>query len=288
MYLASGILEGKNNNRSYQSAWKIWCGWCSARGMDPLNTHLNALLEFLAHRFQQGKSYRSLNVYRSAISSTFPQINGIPVGQHPLIVRLMKGAFHLRPQSPRYAATWPVHKLVTLTALALACRCSELQTIEVPGILFNEQGVQIVLQGLTKTSNDINPFKQLTIGQLKKDPLLCPVATLKQYLLSTKRLRDTPPKEKKLFLSYVKPHKPVTTSTIGCWIVSVLTASGVGAQFRAHSTRSAPVYQAIRAGIPVDTIYKQQVGVQSLYYQKKAQVEPKNLTKAVLSSEYTS
>ena len=221
-----------------------------------------------------------------AISSTFPQINDIPVGQHSLIVRLMKGAFHLRPQSPRYAATWPVHKvvtflkklgsstdlslkwlswkLVTLMALALACRCSELQTIEVPGILFNEQGVQIVLQGLTKTSNAINPFKQLTIGQLKEDPLLCPVATLKQYLLSTKRLRDTPPKEEKLFLSYVKPHKPVTTSTIGRWIVSVLTASGVGAQFRANSTKSASVSQAIRAGIPVDTFYKQQVGVQSL------------------------
>ena len=70
----------EKNNRSYQSAWKIWCGWCSARGMDPLNSHLNALLEFLAHRFQQGKSYRSLNVYCSAISSTFPQINDIPVG----------------------------------------------------------------------------------------------------------------------------------------------------------------------------------------------------------------
>ena len=169
--------------------------------MDPLNSHLSALLEFLAHRFQQGKSYHSLNVYCSAISSIFPQINDIPVGQHPLIVRLMKGAFHLRPQSPRYAATWPVHKvvtflkklgsstdlslkwlswkLVTLVALALACRCSELQTIEVPRILFNEQGVQIVLQGLTKTSNAINLFKQLTIGQLKEDPLLCPVATLK-------------------------------------------------------------------------------------------------------------
>ena len=129
---------------------------------------------------------------------------------------------------------WLSWKLVTLMALALACRCSELQTIEVPGILFNEQGVQIVLQGLTKTSNAINPFKQLTTGQLKEDPILCPVATLKQYLLSTNRLRDTLPKEEKLFL---KPHKPVTTSTIGHWIVSVFTASGVGAQFRAHSTR---------------------------------------------------
>ena len=24
----------EKNNRSYQSAWKIWCGWCSARGMN--------------------------------------------------------------------------------------------------------------------------------------------------------------------------------------------------------------------------------------------------------------
>ena len=106
------------------------------------------------------------------------------------------------------------------------------------------------------------------------------------------RLRDTPPKEKKLYLSYVKTHKPVTTSTIGRWIVSMLTASGVGAQFRAHSTRNAPVYQATRAGIPVDTIFQaagwRSKSVFEQYYQKKAQVEPKNLTKAVLSSEYTS
>ena len=137
----------------------------------------------------------------------------------------------------------------------------------------------------------INPSKQLTIGHLKEEPLLCPLATLKQYLSSTKRLSDTPPKEEKLFLSYVKPHKPVTTSTISHWIVSVLTASGVD-QFRAHSTRSTSVSQAIRVGIPVDTSLQAagwcSKSVFEQYYQKKVQVEPKNLTKAVLSSEYTS
>ena len=92
----------------------------------------------------------SLNVYRSAFLSTFPQINRVSVSQHPLIVRLMKGAFHLRPPTPGYEATWPVHKivsflknlgssdlllkwlswkLVTLMALALACRCSEPDTV---------------------------------------------------------------------------------------------------------------------------------------------------------------
>lgn len=226
----------------------------------------------------------------------------------------MKGVFHLRPPTPRYGATWPVHKvvsflkklgssadlslkwlswkLVTLMALALACRCSELQMIEVPGVLFNEHGVKIILLGLTKTSKATNPSKQFTIDELKEEPLLCPVSTLKHYLSSTKSLRDTPPKEKKLFLSYVKPHKPVTTSTIGRWIVSVLTASGVDAEFKAHSTRSASVSQAIRAGIPVDAILQaagwRSKSVFEQYYQKEVQMEPKNLTKAVLSSEHTS
>ena len=203
-------------------------------------------MEFLAHQFKQGKSYRSLNVYRSAISSTSPQIDGVSVGQHPLIVKLVKGAFHLRPPNPKYGATWPVHKVVLflkklgpsakltlkwlswklaiLIALALACRCSELQMIEVSGIFFDEQGVKIILQGLTKTSYASKPSKQFTIELLKEEPLVCPVITLKQYLSKTRRLRDTPQKEKKLFISYVKPHKPVTTPTIDRWIMSVLTA----------------------------------------------------------------
>lgn len=82
---------------------------------------------------------------------------------------------------------WLSWKLVTLMALALACRCSELQMIEVLGITFNEQGVVIGLQGLTKTSTAANPSKRFTVEQLKDESLLCPVATLRQYLSSTKR-----------------------------------------------------------------------------------------------------
>ena len=112
--------------------------------------------------------------------------------------------------------------------------------------------------------------------------MLCPVATLKHS--STKCLRDSLTKNK-LFLSYVKPHKPVTTVTIGHWIVLVFTVSGVDAEFKAHSTRSASVSQAISAGIPVDTILQaagwRSKSVFEQFYQKVVQVEPKNLTKAV-------
>ena len=73
---------------------------------------------------------------------------------------------------------------------------------------------------------------------------VCPVATLWQYLASTKSLRDPLLKGKGLFLSYAEPHKPVATSTIGHWIVSVLVSSGVDGKFRAciyYNTRSASI-----------------------------------------------
>ena len=66
------------------------------------------MVNFLAELFQQGYQYRSLNAYRSAISSVHEKIDGYEVGQHPLITRLIKGAFHERPPQPRYTATWDV------------------------------------------------------------------------------------------------------------------------------------------------------------------------------------
>ena len=118
MYLLLASQREKTN-KGYQSAWKIWFGWYSTRELDPLNSPLKFLLEYLAHQFQE---LWSLNVYRSAISSTFPRINGVAVGQHPLVVRLMKGTFHWRPPAPRYEATWPAHKVVSFLRNLLICR----------------------------------------------------------------------------------------------------------------------------------------------------------------------
>ena len=38
--------------------------------------------------------YRSLNAYRSAISSTHEKLDGVCVGEHPLVSRVLKGAFN--------------------------------------------------------------------------------------------------------------------------------------------------------------------------------------------------
>ena len=99
-------------NANYNSAWKKWENWCRGKHVLPFAADVSAILSFLADEFEEGKQYRSLNCYCSAISSTHLPIEGIPVGQHPLVIRL-KGAFNLRPPKPRYSQTWNVSLMLT-------------------------------------------------------------------------------------------------------------------------------------------------------------------------------
>ena len=47
----------------------------------------------LVYQFHQGKQYRSLNCYRSALSSVLAPIDGFDVCHHPLVCRILKGVF---------------------------------------------------------------------------------------------------------------------------------------------------------------------------------------------------
>ena len=97
--------------KSYDSLFGRWVSWCSERDTDPISGDIAEVVNFLAHLFQEGYQYRSLNAYRSAISSMHEKVDGYEVGQHPLVARLLKGAFHQRPPQPRYTATWEISKV---------------------------------------------------------------------------------------------------------------------------------------------------------------------------------
>ena len=54
----------------------------------------------------------------------------------------------------------------------------------------------------------------------------------------------------KLFISFIRPHKLVTTSTVGRWIKSVLSSAGIDTSvFKAHSVRGAAVTNACIEGV---------------------------------------
>ena len=88
--------------KSYSSAWGLWQGWSSKRHINPLSASLSDIANFLSSEFENGKQYSTLNTYRSAISATHPPIEGYPVGQHPIVCRLLQGMFNERPPQPRY------------------------------------------------------------------------------------------------------------------------------------------------------------------------------------------
>jgi len=43
---------------------------------------------------------------------THSQVEGVPIGQHPLVSRLMKGVYNCRPPQPRYSSTWDVDTVI--------------------------------------------------------------------------------------------------------------------------------------------------------------------------------
>ena len=137
------------------------------------------MVNFLAHLFKEGYQYRSLNSYRSAISSVHERVDGYEVGQHPLVSRVMKGAFNLRPPQPRYETTWDVTKvlnyieslgsseslslrdlswkLAMLLALTRPSRSADLVKLDLRFRRYSPEGVTFQEAGLAKQSRAGKP-----------------------------------------------------------------------------------------------------------------------------------
>ena len=169
------------SSQSYDSHFRKWLSWCSERGSDPISGSIGEVANFLAHLFEQGYQSRSLNAYRSAISSIHDKIDGMEIGKHPMITRLLKGAFHARPPLPRYTATWNVqsvleylegmgttsslslkqlsHKLCMLLAPTRPSRSADLASLQIDRCRFNPEGVTFLPAVLAKQSR---PCKALT------------------------------------------------------------------------------------------------------------------------------
>ena len=68
--------------------------------------------EFLADLFKQGLQHRSINMIRSAVFMTHSPMEGVPIGQHSSVCRLMRGIHNICPPTPQYTSTWYVDKVV--------------------------------------------------------------------------------------------------------------------------------------------------------------------------------
>jgi hypothetical protein len=80
--------------------------------VNSLSASIEDEIEFLTAEFQSDLQYSTLN-------STLPPFDGIPVGQHPLISRLLQGIFNYPNIKPLGIFKWLLHLLKTWEILVI-------------------------------------------------------------------------------------------------------------------------------------------------------------------------
>lgn len=244
------------------------------RDQDPLSSSLIEILEFLSHLHLSGKAYSTINVHRSMLSVTLEPINGIPIGKHPLIIKLMRGCYNKNPPKPKYSNLWDVSivlgfmksrgdneelclsmlskKLATLLAIVTLMRTSELASIDRESVKFSSSSASLALAKPRKTQFS-GPLKSFSFPKFG-DNRICPVNCLGLYIILTDYLR-TSDNNKYLFIGLTAPNNSVSGNTVGRWIKSYLKDAGIDTTtFGAHSTRGAVSSKAASTGISVDSI----------------------------------
>ena len=234
-------------------------------------------MNFLSESFGKGSQYRSLNSYRSAISAVHGKIDGYSVGQHPLVSRLLKGAFNERPPLPRYSSFWSVDvvlahlrglggnaclslksltlKIVMLMALVRPARSADLASLDIRDQSITDGGIIFQPRHLSKQSRSSRPIQNFFYPRFPEDEALCPVQALLAYEERTAAFRSPQGHKTSLFLSWIGRHDPVSSSSIARWLKQGLEDAGVDTSiFKGHSTRGASSSKAASSGVTVSDI----------------------------------
>ena len=147
--------------------------------------------------------YRTINLYRRAISMTHAPVDGCVIGSHPIVSRFMKGIFQLTILTPKYLVTWDVSvvlgylktlsskntlslkqstlKLAMLMALISFNRCdSFLHKLDLRFHYFKRDDVNFIIPTHTKASGPTK-FKEIFFPAFPQDRRLCVVNYLKHY-----------------------------------------------------------------------------------------------------------
>ena len=259
--------------KQYKSYYQKWLYFCNERSINPLLYNEIAVLDFLTFLFNNNASYSAVNISRCALSTLLVNDKGVSIGNSPLVKRFMKGVFELRPPKARYDVIWDVnvvlaflknffpewefpldvitYKAIMLLALSTKQRAQTLHAISVNNLVCHSNSIIINVSKLLKHSSRRNYKTQLYLTQYP-DPSLCVVRTLKHYLERTSSLRRG---QSQLFISFLKPHNPVSKETISRWIKRTMFEAGIDTNlFKAHSTDPASTSAAKRDNVPIDQI----------------------------------
>ena len=252
-------------------------------------------IDFLATLFSSGLGYSAINTARSALSSVLLLPNNTTFGSHPLVTRFLKGVFELKPSLPRYSVIWDVgvvlqylkslglatelelktltKKMTMLLCLLTGQRCQTLTKLDINLMQTLQDKIVFTVGEKLKTTRPGRHLQPIELTSYDQDKTLCTVSHLQTYIANTHHLRG---QNSKLLISYAKPHKPVSISTISKWAKTVLKEAGIDTTcFSGNSARSASTSYSVQSGLPLQDILKaggwSNAGTFARYYNKPVQ-----------------
>lgn len=240
----------------YANRWMKFANWCSTKSLDPFQTSVAEIADFMVNLFKEVKlSVNTIENYRTAISHTL-SLSGNNCLVDSRVIRDLLRSFHVeRPVSTRSTPSWnlalvldtmrkppfePIEsielanlsvKTIFLTALASSRRRSELHAMIYEGSGASRHNRSFLLPFdrlfLAKTQRLHHPTQRpLLIPALPTDDIeekfLCPVRCLIMYSKRTQDIRKRL-NAKRFFVPY-KPNHPreITANTISAWLVNAI------------------------------------------------------------------
>lgn len=195
-------------------------GWCVRRNLDPVGADVVHILNFLASLASEGLAYRTINTFRSPISAGHSVVADHPVGDHPLVKKLLRGIQLSFPPEPRYSVLWDVNKVLCLLAdwptnkylsrkqlssklAMLLClvscrRVSDVRALDISGRSFTPDGVTFQVSRRTKTQSRV-----ISYPSFPDCPQLCVVRCIRAYKTMTEEVR--PHGKRQLLIALRKP-----------------------------------------------------------------------------------
>ena len=211
--------------KQYAVYIKKWNLFCRESEISPHFPDLTQVLEFLYTQLHL--SYSTMNTAQSALSCII-FVDNMPVGQHPLVCRFLKGVFERKPASKKYYGIWDVKtvlqflrtfitlKLAMLLALVGIQRKQTLLHLNVNSqyMVKSHDAFVFTLSKHVKQSRPNYSVPPVIIPRYTVDPEICPYVCLEEYIDRTRSLHH----DEVLLISMIKPPRAVTAQTLARWI----------------------------------------------------------------------
>ena len=245
----------EGTEESYGLGYRYYASYCKRNNLEEFTADPTTLINFLQEEFETtNKQHSTLNSYRSAVSMTLPPCanSNLPVGQHPLVCRFLKGVHRLRPPKVKLFPTWqvsdvlqyllswgdlknlPLNKLLIKTAFLVALVCFK-RPADLINMCVKEgfwslsmEGFRCQPLGYGKTERH-HPVPPLVIEPFSENSCLCPVLHLVSLEEKLATLRKN---EERFWISAKKPYKAISSKTMCNWLKKVIVDSGAAGTAR--------------------------------------------------------